>query len=67
MPQSLDLQLEQTDVFHSLVVVEVSFAQDGLLDADLLIEQRTFIITAKQLLAQTVTLSDQLERRFDNK
>ncbi len=27
-PESLDLQLEQTDVFHELVVVEVPLAQD---------------------------------------
>lgn len=44
--EPLDLQLEQADVFHPLVVVEVPLGQDRLLDPDLLIQQRTLIISA---------------------
>lgn len=65
--EPLDLQLEEADVFHPLVVVEVPLAQDRLLNPDLLIQQRTLIVAVEKLLAQVVPLSDHLERSFINK
>lgn len=65
--QSLQLHLEQADVLHPLAVVEVSLAQDGLLDPDFLIQQGPLIVVAEQLFAQTVPLSDDLQTSFRDK
>lgn len=58
--ESLNLQFEQVDVFHPLFVVEVTFAQDRLLDLDLLIQKLPLLAAAKQLLGQVVPLSAHL-------
>ncbi|KAG7224644.1 hypothetical protein INR49_011397, partial [Caranx melampygus] len=57
----LQLNLEQTDVLHPLFVVEVTLAQDGQLDPDLLAQQGSLIVAVQQLFAQGVPLSDHLE------
>lgn len=63
-PQPPELQLQEADVLHALVVVEVSFAEDRLLDADLLVQQGALVVAAQQVLAQVVSLSQHLHRRF---
>lgn len=58
--ESLKLQFEQVDVFHPLLVVEVTFTQDRLLDLDLLIQKLALLAAAQQLLGQVVPLSANL-------
>lgn len=43
-PEAPQLQFEEADVLHPLVVVEVPLAQDGLLDPDLLVQKCPFIV-----------------------
>lgn len=56
-PLPLDLELEQPDVLHALAVVEVTLTEDGLLDPDLLIQQRSLVVAPQQLFGQVVPLS----------
>lgn len=60
--QPLDLHLEQADVLHPLGVLQLALVQDGLLDLDLLVEQRQLVVTPHQLRAQDVSLADHLRR-----
>lgn len=59
-PQPPQLQLQEVYVLHALVVVEVSLAEDRLLDADLLVQQGALVVAAQQVLAQVVSLSQHL-------
>lgn len=55
-PLPPDLELEQPDVLHALAVVEVPFTEDGLLDPDLLVQQRSLVVAPQQLFGQVVPL-----------
>lgn len=57
-----DLQLEDPQVLHPLVVLALAFIQHGLLDLDLLIEQGQLVVAPNKLRPEDISLTDHLDR-----
>lgn len=66
-PQLPDLQLEQADVLHPLVVLDLTLVHNGLLDLDLLIKQCQFIVPPHQLSPENVPLATYLNNKYQSK
>ena len=59
-PHLLHFQLEDTDVFQPLCILNLSYVQSRLLDLDLLIEQCQLIVATDHLSTKNVTFIDHL-------
>ena len=55
-----DLELEEADVFETLLILHLTLGESRLQDLDLFVEKRQLVVATDQLRAQDVTLIDHI-------